>query len=354
MTIGPFMVGDTVSIILNNDEDEMCHYLVGESTIGIVEGYGRMYAPEGTTGCNVQCRTSTGYMAVRSAATGEIEVYGAGFGPEADFNMQGLGGGEFFFWSSDADGAFSGDVLRVRCIDDGGTTSLLDVTMLPELLGFFVQERPTITTVLLGDKPNMEILAVSYSSCTSLDLSGCTIVKTVSIDNNTSLTSITPPPNQTLWTCYLNENALNAASVDDMFNKCDPAASPGNIQTQGGTNAAPTSASDAARAMMDASNAPLMVSGAGTADANGEYSYTMHINGKPMYDALSGLASLFWEPTPAFGAPARWTLGTSSGSYKGEEDVPEPKDVVLWDLLGAANPPPTVTGPTVGWTYSHN
>ena len=79
----------------------------------------------------------------------------------------------------------------------------------------------------------------------------------------------------------------------------------------------------------------VVVSGAGTADCNGEYTYDAHVNGKPSY--VKGDFKIRWSS----GAFLLETANTVY--YVSEEDVLSPDLVSEWQVEDGDEPAPAVT-----------
>ena len=83
----------------------------------------------------------------------------------------------------------------------------------------------------------------------------------------------------------------------------------------------------------------VTVSGAGTSEANGTYTYAGEAYGKPYY--TSNVNMIYW-----FGLSFNiWVIATNAGGvYQSSEDVATPNLVTTWLRLGAGSAPvPTVT-----------
>lgn len=82
----------------------------------------------------------------------------------------------------------------------------------------------------------------------------------------------------------------------------------------------------------------VVVSGAGTVAANGEYSYQYDYNGKPYYKSAASSYEIFWEDS-------KWLITTSAYAtcYYSTEDTPEPWECNNWVVIAPGVPPvPTV------------
>jgi hypothetical protein len=314
------------------------------------EGYGAFETSDVMT---MYAASSTGYVVLRDS-DGAFEVFGTGSpGTEEDPVMIAINvpaAGTWCVWSSDIDGELSGDMWVIRAEDEATTLLSADLTGYEGLLSGRFQESGA-NEIILGPKPLMHSFNCSFSNVTSLDLSGCDIIRYLNV-TDCPMTTITPPPNQTLEEVYASGCDLDVASVNGLFNQCNLSVN-GTIQAHGGTNAAPTgTALTVVIPAMDALVTLFNISGAGTAAANDDLTYTMVIATKSSYDGIGGLVSVFWQPTPI---PAKWVIATGSGSYANNDDTAEPWEVTSpWTLLGASLPLPTLTAPNPGWSHTQN
>ena len=87
---------------------------------------------------------------------------------------------------------------------------------------------------------------------------------------------------------------------------------------------------------VDAVTGTIVVSGAGTSDANGTYAYLALWFGKPLY--TSGDNSIWWDDN-------KWAIINafeSGNRYESTEDVATPDLVTTWTVSAGALPVPTV------------
>lgn len=79
----------------------------------------------------------------------------------------------------------------------------------------------------------------------------------------------------------------------------------------------------------------VVVSGAGTADANGTYLPNGTLNGKAAYLKDGGIEEIWWTGT-------QWNIGTASGIYNSTDNTTYPWQATTWNQGSASLPVPTV------------
>lgn len=238
---GPFALGDTIRIVIHNATLPECDH---EEVFEITQCAG-----EQTVSFTMGSAPGAGYHDIVSTA-GHVTVFSHFDGLITTFNTYSIPAGTFVngrsycLWSSDIDGAPSGVIDRFRLrnvasIDLAGLVSLHNL-----LLGGDVAE---VATPPSGAMTSITLETPSIMSFTPpLTVSPLGILSFIGCVN---LTDVTVPLGLSLYRVYAPGASLSAATVDALCNALDPS-SPSiaiPIDFSGGSNAAPTAASLAAR-----------------------------------------------------------------------------------------------------------
>lgn len=317
-----------------------------------------------TGALELRASTSTGWLAVRNHA-GVVVVSGNGIAvedvSEGAFDLD-LAPGSYCGWPSDAEGNPTGLIYYLGNNDDNPAIGALSTENLTAIQALVLYGETSLVSLVLGDHPMLRQLVVSSNAIGSLAIPGAAQLKQLTVTGElmtfidlsecgaieqlmvsaASLTTIAPPPNPTLRSVNIVGAQLTQASVDGLVNACD-SAHPygGSFVVYDGTSAAPGIASAANWAAMNAAT-PLNVSGAGEPTANGDYDeYFDLVNGRAAFEHPVHGSFISWDG-------AKWTVTTTSGSYRNDEDVPYPW-LGTWALFGASAPTPTITALHTPW-----
>lgn len=288
--------------------------------------------------------TSTGYLAMRNASSGLVEVFGTGGAGE--FQPNPSAGGTYCMWACDSLGNPAGMVTQLRVGDDSGPVTSMDLQGWTALTVIDCDEALNLAALTLGSKPVLTTLTASYTVLEELDLSGCSVLTDFVANNVEELETITPPPNVTLELVNVSFCGLDSASVNGLALKCNPAVA-GSFDSGSGTNGPPTGAGAAYLATLLAT--PLTITGAGEAAVNDTYTLNGTILGHDAYLSGGGIAIYF----AGFGG---WIITDEVNTYYTTETPDDPWDVVTWQTDGGfAAPAPTLTAPSDGlWTVNTN